>query len=130
LKRNARERDCRSRCFLRSENSWLQSHTIQCNAARTRNSWNTNPLQRCARCRKRTQKLFLESRVTRPLAIGLKVHSGGITISSSIQGVFVRCVSGDLYQLLFTDRPKCYDTKQRFEGSACAKSLGLDRRKV
>ena len=46
-----------------------------------------------------------------------------------IKGVFVGCVCRDLYQLLFTDRPKCYEPKQRFEGSACAKSIGPDRRK-
>jgi hypothetical protein len=45
-------------------------------------------------------------------------------------GVFVRCVCEDLYQLLFTFRPKYYEPKQRFEGSACAKNLGPDRRKV
>src|SRR5262245_61217739 len=42
----------------------------------------------------------------------------------------IRCVCGDLHQLLFTDRAKCHEAKQRFEGSACAKSLGPDRRKV
>ena len=35
-----------------------------------------------------------------------------------------------LESCFFTNRPKCYEPKQRFEGSACAKSLGPDRRRV
>src|SRR5215475_5427929 len=54
-----------------------------------------------------------------------------IATSASLRtGIFVRCICGDLYQLLFTARPKCYEPKQRFEGRARAKSLGPDRRKV
>jgi hypothetical protein len=38
-------------------------------------------------------------------------------------GIFVRCVCEALSQRLITDRPKCYEPKQRFDGSACAKAL-------
>src|SRR5262245_20889436 len=42
----------------------------------------------------------------------------------------IRCVCEHHDHHLYTDRAKCHEPKQRFERSACAKTLSPDSRKV
>jgi hypothetical protein len=76
------------------------------------------------RCRAPDSFSFIGSSVLRILIIRTQPHFYKLSARVAHR------LTGFPFGRSFTFRPKCYEPKQRFEGSACAKSLGPDRRKV